>query len=285
MSVRGQEKFFFVHVMKTGGTSFAEIVRENFSREERYPDACLAEDADFGRRTESYVHVPSIVADVNRNSASLRMVAGHIPYATRRLFQATFTAMTVLRHPVERTVSYLKHCRQFHPEHAALPFEAIYEQPWFNAMFMSNYQTRIFSMSAEEALAESRLDIERSPLPPLAALKRGEEMSPQAKQFMQEHPARFILELFASCTGAIDVDDVRLRAAIANLKEVEVVGVTEHYERFLRRLEDSHGWKIGEIPRKNPGSGETISSELARRIEQDCSADMALYETALTLCA
>ena len=157
MSVPGQEKFFFVHVMKTGGTSFAEIVSENFSREERYPDACLEDDADFGRRTESYVNVPSVVADVNRNSAALRMVAGHIPYATRRLFQAQFTTLTVLRDPVERTVSYLRHCRQFHPEHADMSFEEIYEQPWFNAMFIDNYQTRLFSMTADEAMEETRV--------------------------------------------------------------------------------------------------------------------------------
>ncbi len=285
MSPPGNDKFFFVHVMKTGGTSFAEIVRQNFEPQERYPEACLAENANFGRRTASYIHVPTIVSEVNENIAALRMVAGHIPYATRRLFAGTFTTLTVLRHPVARTLSYLKHCRNFHPEHTAMSFEEIYEQAWFNAMFIGNYQTKIFSMTAEEALDESKTAIDTSPIPSLEALRREEQPDDEVLQFQQRNPARYILELFASATARVTVDQQRLQTAINNLRDVELIGVTERYEAFLRRLSSDHGWRVGTVPRENAGSNEAISMDFARRIEQDNSADMALYEIALSVCA
>ena len=45
--------------------------------------------------------------------------------------------------------------------------------------------------------------------------------------------------------------------------------------------------KVGRdsIPRENAGSDARLPPDFARRIEQDCAADMALYETALGLCA
>jgi len=283
MTVPGKDKFFFVHIMKTGGTSFSEIVQQNFALAERYPDACLIDTEDFGRRTESYLNAPSVVADVNRNSSTLRIVAGHVPYAVRELFTEQFITMTVLRHPVDRTLSYLKHCRQFHSEHAGMSLEEIYELPWFNAMFIGNYQTKIFSMTAEEAVDPTRMDIDDSPVPSLSTLKQGDGMTPEVIEFVKNNPARFILEVFSPSTGRIRMNEQRLRTAVDNLRDVEVVGVTEHYERFLKKLVDKYNWTVGEIPRANTGSKESISAELAHRIEQDCAADMALYESALAL--
>ena len=83
MTLPGNKKFLFIHVMKTGGTSFADIIGANFRANERYPDACVDPDADIFGRIEAYLFVPGLVANVNALQGELRMVRGHVPYAVR----------------------------------------------------------------------------------------------------------------------------------------------------------------------------------------------------------
>jgi hypothetical protein len=281
MSARGLTRFFFVHVMKTGGTSFADLLRANFADHERYPDHYLPPETNIMRRMEAYMHVPQIVEDVNALGEQFRIVRAHVPYAVRELLSGQFVAMTLLRHPVERTLSYLKHCRHYHQEHAGMALEEIYEDAWFRAMFMDNYQTRIFSMTAPEAMAQKRLHPESMAIPTPAELKAGKPLSAEAERFRDTHPARFTLELFAPCTGDIAVTPERLASARENLSRVELVGVTEHYEDFLRKLHEIHGWKLPSIPKKNVGAPDTVTDSFRRQIASDNASDMVLYEDAL----
>lgn len=281
MSARGHTRFLFVHVMKTGGTSFADLLRANFADNERYPDHYLEPGTNIMRRIEAYMHAPQIVEDVNAASKQFRIVRAHAPYAVRELLSGQFVAMTLLRHPVERTLSYLKHCRQYHEEHAGMALESIYEDPWFRAMFMDNYQTRIFSMTAPEAMAQKRLGPESREIPTPRELKAGKALSDEVDRFRIANPTRFTMELFAPCTGDIAVTPERLASARENLSQVELVGVTEQYEGFLRKLQEIYGWKIPSIPRKNVGAPVAVSESFRRQIASDNTEDMALYEDAL----
>jgi hypothetical protein len=280
-----QDKFFFIHVMKTGGTSFAEHIRTNFTEEQIYPDACITEQMGDFDRNEAYLHVPKLVADVNALDGQIRIVLGHVPYAVRSLLQQKYLAMTLLRDPVDRTLSYLKHCRRYHIEHLGLPLETIYSDAWFHASFISNYQTKIFSMSAQEALAEDRLEAGAARLPPRRKLGDGQSVSADVQLLMTRSPGRFSLECFAASTGVIQVDEKRLAIAKKNLSEVEVVGVTEHYDRFLQELANRYGWNIRPIPHRHVGERDTISTEFRNRIALDNVFDMELYEHARTISA
>ncbi len=283
MTPPGGNKFLFIHVMKTGGTSFADIVGANFSPSERYPDACVAGNAEIFRRIEAYLFVPGLVADVNALSGKLRLVRGHVPYAVRSLLQNSYVAMTLLRNPVDRTLSYLTHCRRYHAEHHKLELEDIYEDPWFYATFIQNYQCKIFSMTAQESLAEDRL-VDNSPrLPPRQELGDGQHLSPDIQLLRDRSPGRVSLECFAASTGVIRVDDKRLAIAKENLSAVEVVGVTEHYDRFLRQLIDRYDWQIKSIPHRHAGERDAISPEFRNRIAFDNAFDMELYEYAKSL--
>ncbi|MCB1704494.1 MAG: sulfotransferase family 2 domain-containing protein [Halioglobus sp.] len=283
MTPPADRKFLFIHIMKTGGTSFADIIAANFAADQRYPDACVAADAGIFRRIEAYLFVPGLVADVNALQGRLRMVRGHIPYATRSLLQDRYIAMTLLRDPVERTLSYLKHCRRYHTEHQQLTLEAIYEDRWFYESFIHNYQTKLFSMTAEEALAETRL-LEGAPeLPSRREMGDGSALTPEIDAFRQRSPGRVSLECFAASTGVIRADDERLALAMDNLSAVEVVGVTEHYDRFLRRLIDEHGWRIAAIPHRHAGESEAVSPQFRKRIAVDNALDMELYAHAKSL--
>lgn len=283
MTPRDDKKFLFIHVMKTGGTSFADIIGENFAPEERYPDACLVPDADIFRRIEAYLFVPGLVADVNALQGRLRMVRGHIPYAVRELLQDPYVAMTLVREPVERTLSYLKHCRRYHTEHQQMQLEEIYEDPWFQATFIQNYQTKLFSMSSVETLAEDRLLAGGPRLPPRHEVGDGTNLSDELDQFRSRKPGRFCVECFAASTGVIQVDNNRLSLAKENLSAVEVVGVTEHYDKFLRQLIDNHDWKIKSIPHRHVGEKDAVSPSFRRRIAIDNEFDRDLYMHAKSL--
>lgn len=285
MTLDTNAKFLFVHVMKTGGTSISDIIAANFPASQRYPDACISPTPDIFARIEAYSFVPGIVANVNALNGQLRMVRGHVPYAVRRLLRDSYIAMTLLRDPVERTISYLTHCRRYHIEHQNLSLEQIYEDPWFNATFISNYQTKIFSMSSSEAMAEDRLLAGAIRLPPRRDLGDGTNLPDDVERLRRSAPGRFSMECFAASTGVIEVDEQRLHVAMENLSEVEVVGVTEHYDRFLQRLVDRHGWRIKSIPHRHAGDKAAVSQEFQRRIALDNEYDLEFYKFARSLAA
>jgi hypothetical protein len=278
-------KFFLIHVMKTGGTSLADIIAANFAASERYPDACVEPNADIFRRFEAYLFVPGLVSHVNAMNGQLRMVRGHVPYAVRTLLHDSYIAMTLLRDPVERTLSYLKHCRRYHTEHQHLELEQIYEDPWFQSTFIQNYQTKIFSMSAQESMAEERLIAGATRLPPRRELGDEQRLSADVKLLRDRSPGRFSLECFAASTGVINVDEKRLATAKENLSAVEVIGVTERYDQFLKKLIDRYDWRIKSIPYRHVGERDRHSVEFRDRIAVDNGFDMELYEHARLLSA
>lgn len=283
MAPPGNNRFFFIHVMKTGGMSFSDLIHANFQRTERYPDVRLSPDADIFERMEAYMRVPDIVAQVNARADQLHIVSAHVPYAVRFLFNKPYVAITMLRDPVDRIVSYLKHCRKYHVEHMGMELERIYEDSWFQASFIQNYQTKIFAMTPQESVVEERVK-DRWPLvPPREQLGNGLEISDEILALRDQAPGRFLLETIAACTGVIELDDSRLQSAKNNLDEVEVVGVTTEYEKFVNVLSERYNWKIGSVPHKHAGDSEEIPADFRRRIAQDNLYDQELYEYAKAL--
>jgi hypothetical protein len=283
MYLDDNRKYFFIHVMKTGGTSFSDIIAANFRASDRYPDAYINTDTSVMERLEAYLYVPDFVSRVNAMQGGSRMVSGHVPYSVRSLFNDPYIAMTILRNPIERTISYLTHCKRYHPEHQHLDIEQIYEDPWFHATFISNYQTKIFSMSAQEALVEDRFVTNAVRLPPRKELGSGENFSEEVKLLQKNSPGRLTMECFAASTGVINIDQRRLKIAMDNLSDVEVVGVTEHYDRFLRQLVDRYGWDIKSIPHRHAGNREHVSQAFQRRIARDNAFDIELHEYAKSI--
>jgi Sulfotransferase domain len=277
------ERFLFIHVMKTGGTSFFDVIADNFSAEERYPEACVSPNAPIFRHIEAYLFVPGIVSEVNALQGKLRIVSGHIPYATRALLKDPFIAITLLRNPVDRTLSYLKHCRRYHLEHQGMDLEEIYEDLWFRTTFIQNYQTKLFSMSPEEALAEDRFLAGSPQLPPRHEMGDGTNLTQEVQDFRSKSPGRVSLECFAASTGVIQVNSKRLSIAKENLASVEVVGVTERYDRFLRLLNSRYGWQVKSMPHRHTGERDIISPQFKNRIALDNEFDMELYEHAMSV--
>jgi hypothetical protein len=137
-------QFFFVHIMKTGGASFRQHVYAGFAPGEVYPDRSCD---DMYRANTSIEYLLSLPAE---RKAAIRVYTGHFPFLVSEMMGIDFVTLTILRDPVDRTISYLKHCKRYHEHHRDLPLEEIYEDPFFFPCFIQNHQSKIFSMTPDD---------------------------------------------------------------------------------------------------------------------------------------
>src|SRR5438045_58198 len=104
-------RFLFLHVMKTGGTSFVFHLKREFPAVALYPSEV---DRRGPTDAEPYGSLADLAAVTPVRRAAIRMYAGHFPYMARDIIGGDLTTITLLREPVERTVSMLKHFKRLH---------------------------------------------------------------------------------------------------------------------------------------------------------------------------
>jgi hypothetical protein len=143
---RGPRRFFFVHIQKTAGTTLYERLRRHFGAAGVYPDAS---DGD------PVAVAPQLSVDVllDRWAArrdEIEVVAGHFPLCTTELLHESFTTFTVLRDPVERTLSYLRHHRALTPGDQDVPLEAVYGDEFRFRSMVHNQMVKMFSLTVDE---------------------------------------------------------------------------------------------------------------------------------------
>jgi hypothetical protein len=245
-------RFFFIHVMKTGGTSFVFQMLTNFERDEAYPSAI---DRSSPTDVTPYASIPKLLALSPERRDRIRVYAGHLPYIASELIGIDVVRLTLLRDPVDRTVSMLKHVKRLFERYADHAIEAIYEDPAVFRSFIDNYQTRMFALTIEER--------DRA----LAAAASGAAPAPGPH--------------------AAPLDERRFAQAKAHLANVDVVGLNERYSAVLAELHTRFGWWPDGVPttaRTNDSSEDWIASaELRRRIADDNAYDMEFYEYAKEL--
>ena len=79
----------------------------------------------------------------------IRVVTGHFPLCTTELLDVPFTTLTLLRDPVERTLSYLRHHREPTPADRERPLEEIYDDP-VRFELLHNHMVKMLSLHADE---------------------------------------------------------------------------------------------------------------------------------------
>jgi hypothetical protein len=139
-------RFFFVHMQKTGGVSLYMRLQREFGENAVYPA-----DSDGDPEAVMPQLFPNILLDRwGDRRDEIRVVTGHFPLCTAELLGAEFTTFTVLRDPVERTLSYLRHHRDTTPAESERPLEEIYEDPERYGPFIENHMVKMLSLRAEE---------------------------------------------------------------------------------------------------------------------------------------
>jgi hypothetical protein len=148
-----ERRFFFIHVMKTAGGTLRRQMLANFEREQVYPVKRL--DLDMRAANYRLDYLTSLPAD---RREAIRVFTGHFPFVAVELLGMELTTITILRDPVERTLSYLRHCKQHHDQHRELSLEEIYEDRFFFLSFIRDHQAKLFALTAEDD-PESYMDV------------------------------------------------------------------------------------------------------------------------------
>jgi hypothetical protein len=149
----GGRRPFFVHIMKTGGTSFRAALADHLGPQRLYPNP--VDDVDVAAAAYRIDRLLGLDPD---RLARIAAFSGHFPFVVTELLGLDLLTITLLRDPVDRTLSHLRHRRRHHPPSAAMPLEAIYEDPMFRPMLLDNLQTKVFAMRADDKL-ESFMDV------------------------------------------------------------------------------------------------------------------------------
>ena len=134
--------------MKTGGTSFAFQLQRHFDSNEVYPSkgADRGDEADIA----GYVSVSRLLRLSPERRAAIRVYTGHFPFVVSELLDLDLVTLTLLRDPVERTISVLKHFKRLSRRYHSHALDDIYEDPFVFADFIENHQTRMFSVTADD---------------------------------------------------------------------------------------------------------------------------------------
>ena len=82
----------------------------------------------------------------------IRVVAGHFPLCTTEMLEGEFTTLTMMREPVERTLSYLRHRAQS-PRDRDKSLEEIYEDRRHFEGFIHNHMTKMLALTPAEMTA------------------------------------------------------------------------------------------------------------------------------------
>jgi hypothetical protein len=137
-------RFFFVHIQKAAGTSLVFRLRRQFGRAAIYPP-----ESDKGD-VAAVISVDHLLERWQEQRDRTRVVTGHFPLCTVDLLGDSFTTLTVLRDPVERTLSYLRHHRQLTPDDSERSLEAIYADPFRFHGLVHNHMVKMFSLTSAE---------------------------------------------------------------------------------------------------------------------------------------
>jgi hypothetical protein len=154
-----RRRFFFVHLQKTAGTALFRRLRHHFGTRAVYP---LPEEQG----------TPEVVLDVGLLQRRLvelgdgiEVVTGHFPLCATEVLPGPFATFTILRDPVERTLSFLRHQREVDQRFAQASLEEVYAHPVSTGGLVTNHMVKMLAMSPSEmtdgALSQLVVDDDR----------------------------------------------------------------------------------------------------------------------------
>ena len=246
----------FWHIPKTAGTSVAGLIRRAYPPSECIP-AHTARDLLAMR-----------AADI----PDYRCFTGHFFSLLEPLVGRCLPTVTILRDPVQQTLSLLRHCQRYVPgaglfapfltrslsfvwEHFP-PSRSRIENAWCPVL-MNNFQTRVL---AGEFPTPARL---------------GRNFYGLTYPFLER----------SFCSPEVDLDQLYARA-VQRLESMVVVGTVERLEETVCRICELFGLAVPtDIPRENVARNRTplVSSKFLALVEEQNRYDFRLYRLATEL--
>lgn len=241
-------RFFFVHLQKTGGTALFQRLRDCLGPAAVYPTP------DDQGDVAAVVDVDHLRSRFDTHRHDLQVVTGHFPLCVVDVLGAPFTTFTVLRDPVERTLSLLRRRRAADPRLKGLELDEIYEDAELQHI-IRNHMAKMLSLTPEEmgstpltlpvTFDEARLDRAKHNLEHRIDAFGFQE---RFEDFCGEIATRFEWDLgpprFANRTSHRPVaDELRQRIAADNRMDVELY-------RFARQLDQER--RRGQVGKIDP---------------------------------
>jgi hypothetical protein len=140
-AVANTRPIFFCHIPKAAGTLVRQALEQAFAPHMIMPDVYM-----IARNEGRYPPISIFKDSLSHQSGAVRLLRGHYPFAARRLLEDPLT-ITVLRDPVQRSISELRHLVSI----GILDQTEIAESLESNVLpAMSNAQVRFLSAGPDE---------------------------------------------------------------------------------------------------------------------------------------
>jgi len=245
------EVVFFVHVMKTGGTSVKRGLPDGYASGSRFPEPRSDNAIKFKGSTEHFFGMSA------ERRAATRWVSGHLPLSAALKFREEETRpvsiISLLRDGSERAVSHLRQvARRFDYKYS---YRELLNLPLLGDYFFSNHQTR--------------------------ALGIGEPgWEEWDRCFHAMITLESLLEAAERSLSITSVSEVDLQRAVSALSQINVLGLQHDFDNWWQRCSDRYDWPSTPPPPANVGADrestnappipENILGELRERNELDC---------------
>lgn len=233
-------RLFVAHMQKTAGTTLRDRLRSSYPEELVYPNPTDGPDARI-----AVISVRHLQERWKARGGEIRLLTGHFPVRTLEVLDTDtpYVTLTVLRDPVERTLSFLRHqaARRQRGATEDTPLVEIYEDPFRFAAMIQNHMTRMLSLSPEEM-----------------------------------GPGDGVLT-------SVDYTRDRLERAQEALDGLELFGLQHRLEELCGELGTRYGLDTGAPRRSNTTEPVEVDDALAERIAEDNALDVELYRWACAL--
>ena len=143
-------RYFFVHLQKTAGTSLYFQLREAMGARAVYPDRARGDYDDVSDKAQPVIAVDHLERRWAARRREIRVITGHFPMCTTDLLDADFRTFTLLRDPVERTLSYLRHHLELYPDDGCASIEDVYDDDFRFHGLIHNHMVKMFSLTVDE---------------------------------------------------------------------------------------------------------------------------------------
>ena len=114
---------FFMHIPKTGGTSFRLMLNESVGQEHTFPNL-----KDITENNGLYPEINALYTLPSERIRALKLVNGHYPLQIIDSWHLPVKVVTFFREPVDRVVSHIHHLKQNDAACKALTREEIYSK-------------------------------------------------------------------------------------------------------------------------------------------------------------
>jgi len=230
MAPGGDSVVFFVHVMKTGGSTALRHLRRTYPEPVRYPLP-----GAFGTMEEKSL-VASLTGIDPERRERMRWIAPHVPLSAALDYRATAgrpVAITlVLRDGYSRALSHLRQVsRRFEHRYS---YRELLDLPLIGDFFLSNHQTRV--------------------------LGTGPQFWPVWDDCMRalvELPRGF--EEPGAAPAVSPVSESMLEHAVANFAAIDVLGLQDDFGSWWQACREAFGWPEAPSGAVNVGSEQEIT--------------------------